>query len=88
MAVAESNPERATSSRAAARRPYGTESKQKKGRKKEYWNLPFFRSSVNGQTPTDVAANAQFGILVNGLCSRPAAVRISGERKPDSAFCR
>jgi hypothetical protein len=39
--------ERATSGCVAARRPCGTKMQQKKGRKKEYWQLPFFRSSVD-----------------------------------------
>ena len=35
------------------------ERQQKKGRKKEHWFLPFFRSSVKSHNPAIVAASTQ-----------------------------
>ena len=43
--------------------------------------LPFFRSSVKGQTPSVVAAKAPFGVLVKGLCKSHAYAQPRGERQ-------
>ena len=46
---------------------------QKKGRKKVYRFLPFFRSSVESQDPAIVAASTRFAAFVKGLCRSHAA---------------